>query len=142
MKNMNIAKNIGMKKVVSVIFSTVFLISCATYKFTPPNDGKMYVFVNPHRVYKNGEVVELGKKDKSSIFCDKEAIKKFEEASEKYTEAEALSVASSIAYLIFIIPGLILSTVATEKYNEAYTLFFEAVNIHNDNPMCTVGKEK
>jgi hypothetical protein len=81
----------GMKKSVLAIFLVIFLVSCgaARHKFTPPKDGKMYVYIeDDYSAYKNGIIIRLLEEAKSDLFCDEEAIKKFKEAHNAYSIRE------------------------------------------------------
>jgi hypothetical protein len=138
----------GMKKSVLAIFLVIFLISCgaARHKFTPPKDGKMYVYIeDDYSAYKNGIIIRLEEEAKSDLFCDEEAIKKFKEAYNAYRiiekrEVEIIetrTVGSETRISTRKVPVLV-----RPYRDDALILLFEAINIHNANPRCVISKEK
>jgi hypothetical protein len=138
----------GMKKSVLAIFLVIFLISCgaARHKFTPPKDGKMYVYIEyDYSAYKNGIIIRLEEEAKSDLFCDEEAIKKFKEAYNAYriiekgevAIPETRTVGGETRIYTRRVPVLV-----RPYRNDALILLFEAINIHNANPRCVISKEK
>jgi hypothetical protein len=138
----------GMKKSVLAIFLVIFLVSCgaAKHKFTPPKDGKMYVYIeDDYSAYKNGIIIRLEEEAKSDLFCDEEAIKKFKEAynayriiEKRYVKiAKTRAVGSKTEFYTVEVPVLV-----RPYRNDALILLFEAINIHNANPRCVISKEK
>jgi hypothetical protein len=144
----------GMKKSVLAIFLVIFLVSCgaARHKFTPPNDGKMYVYIeDDYSAYKNGIIIRLQEKAKSDLFCDEEAIKKFKEAHNAYIIREERYKAifgyrtykDSLGRDVFVpyVSGVVRVLVRPYR-DDALILLFEAINIHNANPRCVISEEE
>ena len=144
----------GMKKSVLAIFLVIFLVSCgaAKHKFTPPKDGKMYVYIeDDYSAYKNGIIIRLQEEAKSDLFCDEEAIKKFKEAHNAYSIREKRykpiigfrKVKDAVGrdviqtYVSEVVPVLV-----RPYRDDALILLFEAINIHNANPSCVISEEK
>jgi len=147
----------GMKKSVLAIFLVIFLVSCgvAKHKFTPPKDGKMYVYIeDDYSAYKNGIIIRLEEEAKSDLFCDEEAIKKFKEAYTAYNDIQVI-IEEAPGVKLYItryneitgeeeketIEGKRARLVRPYR-NDALILLFEAINIHNANPRCVISKEK
>jgi hypothetical protein len=143
----------GMKKSVLAIFLVIFLISCgaARHKFTPPKDGKMYVYIeDDYSAYKNGIIIRLEEEAKSDLFCDEEAIKKFKEAYNAYRIIEKRYVKicethtyrDSLGRDVTSIHCREVPVLVRPYRDDALILLFEAINIHNANPRCAISKEK
>jgi hypothetical protein len=143
----------GMKKSVLAIFLVIFLVSCgaAKHKFTPPKDGKMYVYIeDDYSAYKNGIIIRLEEEAKSDLFCDEEAIKKFKEAYNAYRIIEKREVEiirthtykDSLGRDVTVTSSEVVPVLVRPYRNDALILLFEAINIHNANPRCVISKEK
>jgi cobalamin biosynthesis Co2+ chelatase CbiK len=153
----------GMKKSVLAIFLVIFLVSCgaARHKFTPPNDGKMYVYIEDdytdyrsYSAYKKGIIIRLEEEAKSDLFCDEEAIKKFKEAYTAYNDIQVIFEVAPGVKLYITRYNEITGEEETETIegkrarlgrpyrDDALILLFEAINIHNANPRCVISKEK
>lgn len=144
-----------MKGTAFVLVLPVFVIVSCTYstRFVPPPDGKMYLMIKNNDIYaykNNAFIGGLSQVISPDDFCDDRAIKNVREANVKYKEAQNLDRVSTIFTvislpLLFISPlwslivetiGSVISASAQDKEREAYTLFINAINQHNDNPEC------
>jgi len=140
--------------IMSLLF--IFLTSCYSTSFVPPADGKMYLVIKNNKMYayKNGPLGSISDFIPDD-FCDKNAVENAKEAKEKYESAQSLRLlayiidaASIPLILIFPLLGITTETIsnailfsAAEKEQEAYRLFINSINQHNDNPEC-IGETK